>query len=202
MVALPGYILAGGRSSRFGSDKARATLDGVPLVCRIARVMREFGSKITIVAEVPNKYEDLRLRTIADRLPGKGPLAGLDAALSDAASFGSEWLLLTSCDLLDLNASWLERLSSQRDPSADFVAFRGERWEPLIACYRTTLISRVADHLRKDISAMWKLLEASRGRALDLPADWPDRVQANTPAELEAARTHDKLQRTGMARGG
>ena len=40
---LPAYILAGGKSSRFGSDKARAQVGGEALVARIARLAREAG---------------------------------------------------------------------------------------------------------------------------------------------------------------
>jgi molybdopterin-guanine dinucleotide biosynthesis protein A len=66
------------------------------------------------------------------------------------------------------------------------VAFRGEFWEPLLACYDVSLLPRVAERLHEGQTAMWKLLEASRGCALPLPSDWQN-VQANTPQVLAAA---------------
>ena len=98
---MPVYILAGGRSSRFGSDKARALLDGEPLVARLARQIEPVARRVTVVAEAADTYADLGLRTIADRRPGLGPLAGLEAALLDATNppkSTADWLILLSCD--------------------------------------------------------------------------------------------------------
>jgi molybdopterin-guanine dinucleotide biosynthesis protein A len=180
------YILAGGRSSRFGSDKARALFDGVSLIQRTAGALGALGFTVTVVADVAGKYADLGLRTIADREPDQGPLAGLSAALVDAASNGQSWVLLASCDLLNLKAAWIETLWQAAIEPAEFVAFRGEFWEPLLACYHVSLRPRIDQRLGDKQGSMWKLLEASHGQVLPLPADW-SQVQANTPAELAAA---------------
>lgn len=74
-VQVPVYILAGGRSSRFGSDKARAALHGRPMIVRIAELLRPVAESMIVVAEQSDKYADLGLLTIADAIPGQGPLA-------------------------------------------------------------------------------------------------------------------------------
>ena len=51
MEKVPVYILAGGRSSRFGHDKAMARLAGVPLLSRVGTLAAPFASRITVVAE-------------------------------------------------------------------------------------------------------------------------------------------------------
>ena len=88
MTRLPIYILAGGRSSRFGSDKARAVLDGEPLIKRVARMAMPIAESTTIVADRTGKYDDLGLRSIADDPPHLGPLGGLAAALGIAEKDG------------------------------------------------------------------------------------------------------------------
>lgn len=180
------YILAGGRSSRFGSDKARATLDGIPLISRIAETARHCTHGVNVVADVVDKYSDLGLRTIADSRSGVGPIAGLESALRDAASRGDEWIFVASCDLLDLKPEWIERLRSHCESPAEFAAFRHQFWEPLIACYHIALITRIEVQLQKGESALWKLLEVANGNILPLPEGWPAQVQANTPKELSA----------------
>ena len=185
--ALRAYILAGGKSRRFGTDKARAEINGVPLVRRVANITAAFAGEVTVVAAAADQYADLGLRTISDRSPRRGPLAGLETALHDSAEQGVEWILLTSCDLLTIQQTWLERLREQCVGPAEFVAFRGPLWEPLIACYRTSLIPRITQQLKEGQDAMWRLLEASQGVVLPLPADWPKQPQANTQAELAAA---------------
>lgn len=123
MSALPAYILAGGRSTRFGSDKARAPLDGVPLLARVADTLRTVTAEPIVVADAPDKYADMGLPTIADCYPARGPLGGLHAALADlvarsgaglseTARDAAAALVLVSCDFVVLRAAWLEALGA------------------------------------------------------------------------------------------
>jgi molybdopterin-guanine dinucleotide biosynthesis protein A len=187
----PAYILAGGRSARFGSDKARAELAGEPLVARVARMIEPHVADVTIVADVPGKYDDLGLRTIADRIPDRGPLGGLDAAISDCiarAGPSRRWLLLASCDLVELRGSWIEALREGAGESVCIVVYRGERWHPMPGLYRVDLAEDVARRLESRQLAMRSLIEASPHRALSLPSDWPALAQVNTREQLEEAR--------------
>ncbi len=183
---VPVYLLAGGRSSRFGEDKARALLDGEPLLLRLARLLAPVASALTVVAEREGKHADLGLRTLADRRPGLGPLAGLETALLDR---GDGWLLLTSCDWVTLEPAWVSRLLAARSPGAHAVAFRGEVWQPLLALYHTGLAPQVTVRLEAGQLPLWRLLEGCGATAVPLPEDWDRALQANTPAELAALRT-------------
>jgi molybdopterin-guanine dinucleotide biosynthesis protein A len=180
---LPVYIVSGGRSSRFGSDKARALSHGKPLVCHVADALTSRASHITVVADRDDKYADLGLRTIGDRTPGHGPLSGLDAALADCSEDG--WLLLVSCDWVGLQAEWITALTSRIGAGARAVAFRGERWEPLFALYHTALGPHVQSAVAQDKGpAAWRLLEDVGAIAVPLPTDWHRAVQVNTPDAL------------------
>ncbi len=185
---IPVYILAGGRSSRFGSDKARAEIDGVPLVRRIADVLAPVTPTVTVVADRPDKYADLGLRTVVDQQPGLGPLGGLAAAVGDLTTRGDAWLLLTCCDLLVARPAWVHELARHAAPPAQAVAFRGDRWDPLFALYHTSAQPTIAAQLRAGDRSLWRLLESLRTIPIAHPADWPPLVQANTSAELEDFR--------------
>lgn len=182
------YILAGGKSSRFGSDKARALLDGQPLLTRIASTLRNLNLDVTVVADRPDKYADLGLPTIADQFPEIGPLGGLHAALVDATLHHADWIILLSCDLIELQPGWISQLIDQRTPDASFVAFHHEGWEPLLACYHTSLKMQVEEQIRHTQYAMFRLLEKARGIRLQTPPDWPSHFQVNTPGELLQAQ--------------
>ena len=52
---VPAYILSGGRSSRFGSDKARALAAGKPLILHAADTVAPVAASITVVADRPDK---------------------------------------------------------------------------------------------------------------------------------------------------
>lgn len=178
------YILAGGRSSRFGTDKARALVNGMPMVLRIAQELSPVASGITVVADTAEKYGDLELRTIADRHPGLGPLAGLEASLLDAHS--APWLLLVSCDLVAVRRQWVDQLIASRRPESTAVAFRHDRWEPLLALYGSAVIAEVTRRIASGELAMQRLLDSQAAVVLPLPADWPALCHVNTPAELAA----------------
>jgi molybdopterin-guanine dinucleotide biosynthesis protein A len=192
-MKLPGYILCGGKSSRFGSDKARAVLGGVPLIVNVAETLASRCDSIVAVADVEEKYRDLGLRTIADHRPGLGPLAGLEAALSHRLeSSGPGWLLLVSCDLGALKAEWLEtivpQLSSEgRGMTTRAVAFRGDFWQPFPAALHTDLLPLTSTMLDEKKASFQRLLsdERARSRPLPLPTDWPETPQVNTPEDLE-----------------
>ena len=83
---IPPYLLAGGRSSRMGANKALALLGGENLLARIAaRIGQQQRMPIALNADADWPYT-AGLRLVPDTLPGKlGPLAGVLAAMRDAA---------------------------------------------------------------------------------------------------------------------
>ncbi len=124
------YILAGGRSSRFGSDKARATVDDIPLVVRLQQsIAQNISSQNFVIANKVDAYRDLGLATLADDVPHLGPVSGIATALQhfqntpafveNATSYesdcrlqiadliASQWCLILSCDLLEWHNEWL-----------------------------------------------------------------------------------------------
>ena len=180
---LPAYILAGGQSSRFGSDKARAVVHDIPLILHVAESIRPVSSSMTVVADRPNKYADLGLRTIADSVANKGPLGGLLSALQD---FQDDWLLLVSCDLLGLRTEWIELLVNQPRTNVSVVAFRDRRWQPFPALFKRDMLDRVREQLNRRDRALQHLLNsvAVRTQAVPCPTDWHKAVQINTPSCL------------------
>src|SRR5260370_33366300 len=88
-VRAAGFVLAGGRSSRMGQDKALLTLGGEALVKRGVRKLSEVCAEVSISGGT----EDLTRfgNVIPDKNPGCGPLGGIVAAL---ARISFEWTLL------------------------------------------------------------------------------------------------------------
>ncbi|MBA2663401.1 MAG: molybdenum cofactor guanylyltransferase [Bradymonadaceae bacterium] len=181
---VPVYITAGGASSRFGRDKARAVLpDGRTLIEHVATRLQPVASTITVVADRPAKFADLGFRTIADLRPGLGPLSGLHAALEDVAD--DSWLFYVSCDFLGFDHHWVEQLVANIEPGAGAVAFRSERWEPVFALYNASILKAVAEAFAQSEHALWRLLDQVSARALPLPADWHRAKSINTKEDLD-----------------
>jgi molybdopterin-guanine dinucleotide biosynthesis protein A len=183
-VKLPVYILGGGRSERFGSDKALARWLDRPLILHVADALRDRAETLTVVAERPDKYAELGLRTIADSGRRRGPLDGLAVALADLAEGEGQWLLLCACDQVGLKAPWVDRLLAGRTSRARAVAFRGARWHPLFALYHRELSRVVLQQLEGEDAALWRVLDAAAAMAVPPPADWDGMVDINGADDL------------------
>lgn len=89
-----GFVLAGGRSSRMGADKALVQLGGQPLVAHALGILREAGLAASIAGGEPELAAFGPL--VADRQPGLGPLSGICSALGSTTA---QWAVFTSVDL-------------------------------------------------------------------------------------------------------
>ncbi len=104
MIVL-GAVLAGGRSSRFGSDKALALLQGRPLIEHVVDALTAHVNAIAICGRAFGAHVAL-----TDRPPGVGPLGAMSAALDHAARQGYEAVLTVPCDVPILSDDMLRAL--------------------------------------------------------------------------------------------
>lgn len=183
---VPLYVLAGGRSSRFGSNKARAEVEGLPLIQHVIRALEPLASRVTVVAREQGQYADLGLHTIGDLQPELGPMGGLATALADLHLTPDEpWLLLAPCDLLGLRRQWLQELLARPRQEHLVVAFRGSRWEPLPALYHRDVQPEVESRVAAGRRSIWRLVERCRPLALAPPPSWEAMRRVNRPEDLE-----------------
>jgi len=90
-----GAVLAGGRSSRFGSDKAEAVVHGASLLDHAIAALAPFCGEVVV-----SGHHHPRCATVADRpRPDMGPLGGLNGVLHHAAARGFAGVLVTGCDM-------------------------------------------------------------------------------------------------------
>ncbi|MCA9672310.1 MAG: molybdenum cofactor guanylyltransferase [Myxococcales bacterium] len=187
--ALPAYLLAGGRSRRFGDgDKLRAEIDGVSLLAHVAAELRPVASRVVAVADEADKYADLGIETIADDGSHQGPLVGLLAALGDLRA-DERWLLLVAGDLAHLRHAWLAPLLAARVDSDAAVAYRGgDRWQPVFALYSRAARHLVRRRLAEGQRSLQGLLDALGARAVAPPDDWRRLINVNDREQLARAR--------------
>ena len=175
------YILAGGDSRRFGSDKARFELHGVPLLQRAVELVRPFAPRVVAVAKAAGQYDDLGVETIGDRVEDRGPLGGLHAAVADA---DPGWFALVACDWVGARAQWLAALIDAID-DAEAVVYRGDRFEPTFALYHTRVRPRVDRQVSSGVLDLQTLLHDAATIELPLPADWSEAVNANRRVDVD-----------------
>jgi len=90
-----GAVLAGGRSRRFGSDKALAEINGQTLIDCAIGALSACVDTVVVCGRQLEEHVSLPDRPRADM----GPLGGLNAALHHAASRGFAGVLSTGCDM-------------------------------------------------------------------------------------------------------
>lgn len=112
---LAGLVLAGGQSSRFGGDKALATLGERSLLERAIEVLQPLTTDIAISAVPGSATQALARRlgvcVLLDR-PGlvQGPLLGILAGLQWSEKSGAQWMISLPCDVASLPANTFPRL--------------------------------------------------------------------------------------------
>jgi molybdopterin-guanine dinucleotide biosynthesis protein A len=112
-VKLLGAILAGGRSRRFGSDKAEAMLNGRTLLTHVADALRPHCDALVVCGRMHRGMTSLEDRPHA----GLGPLGGLCAALEFGKEAGFTAVLSAPCDAPDLPPNLRDRLSEESGPA-------------------------------------------------------------------------------------
>ena len=150
-----GAVLAGGRSSRFGQDKALYVYEGKPLA------MWALGS-LTGADErflVSSRPYDLGVSVHADLYPGSS-LGGLHTALFYAAH---PWVAVAACDMPFLTADYWQRLLTHTE-GVQAVVVRGPdgRLEPLAALYHKSLSASAEAQLQKGKFKVQALLETAQ----------------------------------------
>jgi molybdenum cofactor guanylyltransferase len=132
-----GIILAGGKSSRMGKNKALLKIDGKTVIERIANELQKIVSDIIIVSNHFEDYQFLNLPMTEDRLKEKGPLAGIQAGLAESKNKKN---LIVACDMpfisAELGAVLLQTLE-QYDAAVPEVS---GKLHPLFAAYRKETI--------------------------------------------------------------
>jgi molybdopterin-guanine dinucleotide biosynthesis protein A len=102
MLTISGIVLAGGQSSRLGTDKSFVNVNGQTLIEQIVAKLDRLSGDVILVTDSPKKYDHLEVRLVGDIYPGKGALGGIYSGLRVATNAYS---LVVACDMpfLDLN---------------------------------------------------------------------------------------------------
>ncbi|HIE12244.1 MAG TPA: molybdopterin-guanine dinucleotide biosynthesis protein B [Desulfotomaculum sp.] len=133
-MQVTGAVLAGGKSSRMGEDKAFLLVDGRPLIERVVAALREVFPEVMIAGD-PEVYGGLAERVVPDIVPGVGPIGGIHTALA----FASHELVFVAAADLPFADGEVARYIVQRAEGFDAaVPCIGGRLEPLFAAYRKT----------------------------------------------------------------
>lgn len=187
--AVTGVILAGGRSSRMGHNKALLPYKGKPLIESIYHTMSELFKEVVVVTNNPEEYAFLPCRKIPDIHVGKGSMAGVHAGLSASAT---KWIFVVGCDMPFIDARLVRYLATSLGAEAALVPQSTAGLEPLHAFYSRGALPVLAAALSSEKMKLIDILEQLPAKVIpvaEIAAIAPDCrsfVNLNTPEDYSS----------------
>jgi len=150
-------ILAGGKSLRLGQSKALQVIEGKSLIQWVVDRLAILSTEIIIATahgEAIPCSSAVRIKTVADIYPGKGPLGGIYSGLISSSSSRA---IVVGCDTPFLSVSLLEYIT-QISSTFDVVVPRiKDKAEPLCAVYSKNCLAPIQELLEQDERQIIKL---------------------------------------------
>lgn len=169
-------ILAGGKSSRMGEDKALLEYEGKYFIEKIAEELSFFDEKI--IARGNNsaltKVTDSSWKVIPDIYPEHGPMGGLHAALKECES---EVMFVVTCDMPLITRELVKQICNEMheqqrimDDNIDalIAVTHDGKYHPLCGIYKKELQQLMEEHLKQDNNRMMSILKNCRVKYLEL----------------------------------
>jgi len=188
LKGVTGVVLAGGKSTRYGTNKAFAEIQGIRLVERTIRVMGSVFERLLIVTNTPDEFAYLDLPMVEDLIKGFGPLGGIYTgleAIDDEAGF------FVACDMPFLRENFLRHMVSLRGDH-DAVVPR-VRWmvEPLHALYAKKCLPAIRESIHSREYQILKFFQKIKVRYVEeeeirrIDPDLKSFFNINRPEDLE-----------------
>lgn len=195
MDRIGAIILAGGHSSRFGSDKAAASLSGRALVSHVLGAIPPSRSSTCLVLRADQPEPDVDFDRVVHDDPGlpDGPLRGIVTGLEALAE---PWAWVIACDLPGVVPALLEALAVQRETGMLGVIPEWEgRRQPLCALYSRGAAAEFRAALAGGVRSMWEALEVpgfrcfSSARVREVDPQGRSFFNVNTVEDLDRFRS-------------
>lgn len=187
---ITGVILAGGKSSRMGTDKCLMEFQGEKMISRAMDVFRGLFSEIIIVTNLPLEYLDQDARIVTDIFPGKGPIGGIHTGLFFSST---EHAFFAACDMPFFNTEFISYMIS-RIGNYDIVVPDTEKgFQPLHAVYSRKCLNRIKSLILEDrlkVTGFYKsfrVLPISREEIARFDPEGRTFFNVNTPEDLKSA---------------
>jgi molybdenum cofactor guanylyltransferase len=137
-------ILTGGKSSRMGRPKALLPFGNEPLIAHLVRRLERKFKLVVVVAAPDQELPPLPAKVVRDEIAYQGPVGGIYYGLMAAIGTGA---FVTSCDAAFLNLPLISFLTSRLWNYDVVVPYWQERFQPLHAVYRRSVVPLLKEQL-------------------------------------------------------
>ncbi|AXT21160.1 molybdenum cofactor guanylyltransferase [Flavobacteriaceae bacterium AU392] len=183
---ITGIILAGGQSSRMGTDKGLLHFKNKPFILYSIEALTPLVNDIIIVSNNPD-YDIFNLNRVNDAIENAGPLAGLYSGLLHSKT---EDNLVLSCDVPLINSTVLNIIADNLEDEFDVVQVESKgKSMPIIAAYKKRCMSKCLALLDDGERRLRNAVKQFKTKTIPLESDLHYcTMNINTPNELETIK--------------
>lgn len=188
-------LLAGGKSSRMGCNKAELLYEGKTFAELLVLKAKKLGIQNIYISGFQGEIENVHI--IWDKYPDRGPLGGLHACMTEIET---PFCLVLPVDAPKLPQEILEELLHYHElqraglssgKEIPLIWEHGDRKEPLIAVYPVEMAGMIEDMIKERSAPVFRVLDRSGYECLRLEMDKEQVINVNTP-ELYKELLEDK----------
>jgi molybdopterin-guanine dinucleotide biosynthesis protein A len=183
---ITGVILAGGKSSRFGTNKALAPFRGAPLIEHVAETLRSVFRDVLVVTNAQQTYLNLGLPSVVDIVPDQGPMGGIVTAFQNTIN---DRIFAVACDMPVLDATAIREIISQAGETDAAVPVHDGIREYLMALYSRRLLPRMRCCLAEERLSLEDFCDKLTNVAW-IPVSGDSWFNVNTKRDLEFLEAH------------
>jgi molybdopterin-guanine dinucleotide biosynthesis protein A len=155
LLPITGIILAGGKSSRMGRNKAFMSWEGEPLIERSLSVFKAVFQEVIISTNQPELYQKYEVKIVRDNYLDHGPLGGLEASLRASAN---NYAFFAACDMPFLSENLIRFMASKLDQEDILVPEINGELHPLHAFYHKNCLPIFERHLNDNQLKLTKII--------------------------------------------
>lgn len=160
---ISGFILAGGKSNRMGTDKALLLVQDEPLLKRMIRLISPFCKTIAISGQ-NIEYTGFNVEMVPDLYTERGPISGIVSALNHTTT---EWNLLVGVDVPFINEELIQYLISCIGQYDCIIPEHEGGIEPLIGLYNKQIFPIIEEMISQGNYKLMRMLSKLNTRYVD-----------------------------------
>ncbi len=164
---ITGVILAGGNSSRMGTDKGILDLNGKKIVQYVIESLKPLVDDIIIIANNEN-YNAFGFPVYKDEIKDCGPLGGIYTSL---LKISNPKAIILSCDIPFVSSAFLSEVIAQSEGYDVAVPVHGGKFEPLCSVYSKNCIDAFKTALDKKIFKLTDAIALVNAKQIILPSN-------------------------------
>ncbi|PKM47260.1 MAG: molybdenum cofactor guanylyltransferase [Firmicutes bacterium HGW-Firmicutes-8] len=192
-------ILAGGKSTRMGRNKAFVRVKEHKMLEGVIRVLNGEFPEI-IVSANDNLFDDLGVKTVPDIFPDHGPLGGIHAGLR-TSSYAMNFLVACDMPFIDVRLA-VHMVKSAAGYDAVVPRLR-KYYQPLFAVYSKTCLTAIENHLKQGQNKIFSFYSDVKTRFIGIDEIGlfgdPEKIffNVNTPVDLDLAKVMAGREKDG-----